>query len=801
MVSEWGGLGVIDSFIEQCEQLEGFLVGHNIKFDLRWLTRHGLDVSKVVVWDTMIAEHVFYGNRPPNIGLGLGEVAKRYGLPGKEPFVDVCIKGGVCPSELPKSLVERRCEYDVGVTELIFQKQLERAEREGKLATILTRCLLTPVLADIETKGLKLNEERVKKEYHRALMEQHEIKNKLSSIADINWNSPKQVGELVYGELGFKELEDRQGNPIRTPSGNPKADVSTINNLKARNKQQRELQALLKHSSVVQAQLSKTLSKFNTCVDNGDLLYAQFNQAITQTHRLSSSGTEYGVQFQNMPRIFKPCVEARNEGWDVLEADGCFTDGHRMLMADGSYKEVQDVQAGDEVLAFDEERSGGTRKLRTAIVEHTRRRKTRCYAVLLEDGTRLTVSGNHQFLGYTAHSHVLQWLRVDKINPDNKVYVSRFHETSDVEDPHSWGALGAMLDCDGSVSHDKFQITQSTANPTIKRIEEVLDKLGFSKRKYHFRRSDLSKADVCSYNITGLQNLLKIQRNAGSEKVARKFHKSWEGKAMARNKRVKVEAIFPIGNHWVNSIQTTSRTYIVEGLCNHNCQLEFRVAAFLGQDQQAIYDIEHGVDVHQRTADTITKAGQPTTRQEAKARTFLPLFGGRSGTKAEKAYNEEFKARYAEIAATQEYWKTKAIRDKRLRMPSGLEFFFPKIRAPRSADGWIPEESNIFNYPIQSFATADIIPIALVYTWHGMKQAGLQSFIFNTVHDSVIIERHPEEKEKLDEIILDGFGNQCYTYLKTIYNVEFNVPLGCGIKAGKCWGIGEEVSHNLPTPF
>lgn len=177
------------------------------------------------------------------------------------------------------------------------------------------------------------------------------------------------------------------------------------------------------------------------------------------------------------------------------------------------------------------------------------------------------------------------------------------------------------------------------------------------------------------------------------------------------------------------------------------------------------------------------------------------VFGGRSGTDAEKAYYEQFKLKYQGVAQTQEGWKIEAIRNKKFRIPSGLEFFFPRIKAPRGADGFIPEESNIYNYPIQSFATADIIPISIVYTWHEMKKQGLESFIVNTVHDSVIMEINPEEKEKLNEIILGSFGKSCYNYLKTVYNVEFNVPLGCGIKIGTNWGTGEEIGYTLPTPF
>jgi DNA polymerase I-like protein with 3'-5' exonuclease and polymerase domains len=54
-------------------------------------------------------------------------------------------------------------------------------------------------------------------------------------------------------------------------------------------------------------------------------------------------------------------------------------------------------------------------------------------------------------------------------------------------------------------------------------------------------------------------------------------------------------------------------------------QLEFRVAAALGNDRVAIEEIINGADVHSITAEVLTKNGEPTTRQEAKASTFAPL--------------------------------------------------------------------------------------------------------------------------------------------------------------------------------
>lgn len=55
-------------------------------------------------------------------------------------------------------------------------------------------------------------------------------------------------------------------------------------------------------------------------------------------------------------------------------------------------------------------------------------------------------------------------------------------------------------------------------------------------------------------------------------------------------------------------------------------QLEFRVAAELGADSVATEEIADGVDVHSVTAQVLTDAGEPTSRQDAKASTFAPLF-------------------------------------------------------------------------------------------------------------------------------------------------------------------------------
>ena len=56
------------------------------------------------------------------------------------------------------------------------------------------------------------------------------------------------------------------------------------------------------------------------------------------------------------------------------------------------------------------------------------------------------------------------------------------------------------------------------------------------------------------------------------------------------------------------------------------------MAGFLAKDKQVYDDVEKGTDVHSYTASIIG-----CSRQDAKAHTFKPLYGGVSGTRSQQA--------------------------------------------------------------------------------------------------------------------------------------------------------------------
>ena len=213
-------------------------------------------------------------------------------------------------------------------------------------------------------------------------------------------------------------------------------------------------------------------------------------------------------------------------------------------------------------------------------------------------------------------------------------------------------------------------------------------------------------------------------------------------------------------------------------------QLEFRAAAYLYQDGGAIEEVSSGFDVHAYTAEVISKAGQPTSRQDAKAHTFAPLYGatGFGRTRAEASYYEHFNEKYKGVAVWHSKLAKEAISTQKIKTPSGREFSFPNVI--RKASGRVSHFTQIKNYPVQSFATADIVPLALIYIDDALKK--FNSCIVNTVHDSIVIDVHPNEEKDVINIINDT--NKKLPYLIAgRWGINFNVPLLLEAKIGPNW--------------
>ena len=198
-------------------------------------------------------------------------------------------------------------------------------------------------------------------------------------------------------------------------------------------------------------------------------------------------------------------------------------------------------------------------------------------------------------------------------------------------------------------------------------------------------------------------------------------------------------------------------------------QLEFRVAGILASDETVKQEVESGFDVHSYTAKVLSDNGEITDRGSAKASTFRPLYGGTQGTPAQQVYFKEFFGKYQGIFKWHDKLQNEAISTKVVTTATGRQFSFPDCERNRSGNANF--KTQIVNYPVQSVATAEIVPLGVILLFNKLKEKGLQSVVINTVHDSVLIDTHPDEIDLVKEI-----GPQCLLDAQEEAKKRFGLP-------------------------
>ena len=213
-------------------------------------------------------------------------------------------------------------------------------------------------------------------------------------------------------------------------------------------------------------------------------------------------------------------------------------------------------------------------------------------------------------------------------------------------------------------------------------------------------------------------------------------------------------------------------------------QLEFRVAGILATDETVKREVESGFDVHAYTAKVLTENGEPTERGPAKASTFRPLYGGTQGTPAQRTYFKEFFGKYRGIFKWHEQLQNEAIQHKVITTATGRQFSFPDCQ--RNMSGQATFKTQIVNYPVQSVATADIVPLGVILLFNKLREMNLRSVVINTVHDSVLIDTHPDELEMVKSVA-PGCLVDAQAEAKKRFGLSDYIPLEVEMSQGKNW--------------
>lgn len=359
----FGGIYEFQELLDDIKSVD-FVVAHNAKFEAQWLKRCGLELRDVLFCDTMLAQWVIDGNRKgKGYERNLAALTKKYGVSGKIDLVSRLITLGVSTRDIHPRWLREYCYADVEATRQLFIKQQRVLSDQQQWHLLHTRNLACAALADIEFEGLYLDAERVEDEYIRAVELRDTLGAQLAEMTGgINLSSPKQLSVFLYEVLGFEEVKDHRGKPIRTGTDERSTNAKVMAQLHARTPEQEKFLHLYRQYNKQESLLEKNLEYFKlTCDQRGGRFFGLLRQGVVQTGRLASSGIPVkfeglkktkSVQFQNIPREYKGLFWSGEDGWVVGEFDSAQLEFRVGIDMAQDPVGMQEIEGGVDVHTF-----------------------------------------------------------------------------------------------------------------------------------------------------------------------------------------------------------------------------------------------------------------------------------------------------------------------------------------------------------------------------------------------------------------------------------------------------------------
>jgi len=302
------------------------LVGFNIKFDLHWLRKYGINFVGKRVWDCQLVHFILTGQQYTYPSLN--GVAAYYDLGSKLDVVATEYWGNkIDTPNIPKDILEEYLLGDLQLTQKVYEKQMEEfascTKQMQRLISLHNQDLM--VLQEMEYNGIIFDETKstnLGKELQTQITLLNERLYEYHKLVDFNPSSNEHLSVLLYGGtikvkrrevIGLFKTGDRKGQakekwveheikfdrlvtPLKgselTKESYFSTDEATLKSLRG-TKYAKELVELI----LTRATLEKRLTTYYTgLVDlrtsmnwNVNKLHGQLNQCVARTGRLSSS--------------------------------------------------------------------------------------------------------------------------------------------------------------------------------------------------------------------------------------------------------------------------------------------------------------------------------------------------------------------------------------------------------------------------------------------------------------------------------------------------------------------------------
>ena len=294
-------------------------VGQHLKYDMHVFANHGIRLAGVV-HDTLLESYVLEAHRSHD----MDSLAERHLGRRTITFAEVCGKGAN-QLRFDEVALDRATEYaaeDAEVTLALHHSMWPHIEPNEKLRAVYEDIELpvAQVLFGMERTGVLIDREKLEAQSRQLAQRIAELEREAIELAGqpFNLGSPKQIGEILFGQLKLPVVK-------KTASGAPSTDEEVLEKLA----EDYPLPKLLLEHRGLSKLKSTYCDKLPLSADAHGRVHTTYGQAIAVTGRLSSSDPN----LQNIPI-------RTAEGRRIREAF-IAPPGHRIVSADYSQIELR----------------------------------------------------------------------------------------------------------------------------------------------------------------------------------------------------------------------------------------------------------------------------------------------------------------------------------------------------------------------------------------------------------------------------------------------------------------------------
>lgn len=251
----------------------------------------------------------------------------------------------------------------------------------------------------------------------------------------------------------------------------------------------------------------------------------------------------------------------------------CLTPETRILKSNLDWVRLDSLSVGDELIGVSE--TSPKHKQRTyepSVVTGVNKREAECVKITMSDGRSVTCTLDHRWLTKQIKGNMpYAWRRTDELRVGHRI--SSPLRVWDKADDFELGWLSGILDGEGSLHKTKKlrAVTISQKDGLVlRKAKGILEKMGI-----HYTICYQKEQQVQVLYISCRRDVMELLGRLKPVRLMEQSPNMW-GQSTLRSRIYKndlrIVSIEQVGKKEVVSIETSTHTYIAEGMISHNCE-------------------------------------------------------------------------------------------------------------------------------------------------------------------------------------------------------------------------------------